>query len=134
MLFFLKIKAEYPYSLYSMEAETVAKVLHMQISWSWSQIGQRASVLADWGRTAPVSSDQILGPVVVVHVKQQTNHVQNVDVKEDHNHNEICPRTDATSLDMEASGTKRWVQGRQQRLVVILVVLLHVVFLIILHF
>lgn len=95
-----QIKSLYPYSLYSREAETVAVVLHMQVPCSWGKAGQRGPFLADWGRRAPVSSDEILGSVVVVHVEQQTNDVQNVHMKEDHNHNKVCPRTDAASLDM----------------------------------
>lgn len=101
-LIFLRtlIKSLYPYPLYSRKAEAVAVVLHMQVPCSWAEAGQRAPVLAAWGRRAPVSSDEVLGSVVVVHVQQQTNDVQNVHMEEDHNHNKICPRTDAASLDM----------------------------------
>lgn len=101
-LIFLRtqIKSLYPYPLYSRKAETVAVVLHMQIPCSWGKTSQRGPFLVDWSRRAPVSSDEILGSVVVVHVEQQTNDVQNVDMKEDHNDNKVCPRTDAASLDM----------------------------------
>lgn len=101
-LIFLRtqIKSLYPYPLYSRQAERVAVVLHMQVPYSWGKAGQRGPFLGAWGRRVPVSSDEIPGSVVVVHVEQQTDDVQNVHMKEDHNHNKVCPRTDAASLDV----------------------------------
>lgn len=76
----------------------------MQLSWSWGRMGQRGSTDAHWCWGSPVSTDKILGAVVVVHVEQQADDIQDIYMEEDHDHNEISPGADITSLDMQSSG------------------------------
>lgn len=76
-------------------------------------MGQRAPTLADRRRGGPVSTDKIPGSVVVVHVEQQSDDIQDVHMEEDHDHNEISPGADIASLDVQPSGAKGGIEGRR---------------------
>lgn len=91
----------YPYPLNARETEALTVVLHMQLSGScWGRMGQGASSLTGRCWSGRITIDKVPGPIVVVHVKQQGDDIQDVHMEEDHDHDEISPRADITSLDV----------------------------------
>lgn len=124
----------YPDPLEAVQGEAVALLHHTRLSGRrrggmqgrsrrrWRR-RLRALAAAVRHRGDPLAAHHVRGDVVVVHVEQQTDDIEDVEVEEDHDDHEVGPGADAAPLDVQAG---RGPEGRQEggRLVIALELLL----------
>lgn len=118
----------YPDPLEAVQGEAVALLLHTLLHGRrrggmegrrWWRRWLRALAAAVRCRGQPLPAHHLRGNVVVVHVEQQPDDIEDVEVEEDHDDHEVGPGADAAPLDVQAG---RGPVGRQEggRLVVAL--------------